>query len=102
VADSLAAEQVIARAREAERILKSDLVVGAFERLEADIVDAWVNIPIRDKDGANELSRLIKTARKFKNIFTVYLDDGKYTAQQLADAEREKETIPERVRRVFG
>jgi hypothetical protein len=92
-------QQKIDRGREAERLLNNELLLDALARIENDVIEAWANIPVRDTAGAQELTRLIKTTRKFKVMLKVYLDSGKYTATQLAESEKEKNRLMERVSR---
>ena len=77
------------RGHRAAEILENELFKDAFEAIERELFDAWVNAPARDDVGKAELWRLVKTARKFRGIFEGYVATGKLATERLAQIERE-------------
>jgi hypothetical protein len=79
----MTSDEQILRAEKAQRLLQDPLMAEALERLEKDVSDAWARSSIRDKEGQHELLLMMQTARKFKAIFTEYIQTGELLKHQL-------------------
>ena len=76
-------EQAIIRGEGARRILDDQIFRESMDKLEADICEAWAQMPIRDKEGQHELLLMMQTARKFKALLQTILQTGEYEKSQL-------------------
>jgi hypothetical protein len=79
----MTSDELILRAEQAQRILNDPLISEAFETLEKDVAEAWASSAVRDKEGQNELLLMMKTARKFRAIFTALVMTGEVEKSKL-------------------
>lgn len=68
----------------AREVLDNEAFQQAFEDIKQEYVTAWMNSPVRDPEGREELYRLLKLTDKLKATLDGMLTDGK-----IAQAERE-------------
>lgn len=87
----------IDRAEHAHRLLQDQLLQDALSAIKADVVKAWVECPIRDKEGKEALWQLAKTADKFESLLKGYVETGKLAKMNLKAFEERRG-----LRRVFG
>lgn len=80
----------MARAERAKVLLSDPLIVEALKTLEDEVFQAFADSPVRDKEGREELSRLIKTARKFKGLLERAVADGQVLRAEIEEREREE------------
>lgn len=76
-------EQAIIRGEAARRIMDDEVFKSSMQKLEADICEAWAQMPIRDKEGQHELLLMMQTARKFKALLQTILQTGEYEKSQI-------------------
>ena len=100
--DQLSKEQEIVRADDAKRLLNDALFSATLDRLERDIMEAWATTSITDKEGVAELSRIIKTTRKFRQVLKVYVEGGRYASDQLRESRDDEPTMLDRFKRRFA
>jgi hypothetical protein len=101
--EGMTEQQVIDRGAEAQRLLDNPLLAKALDDLERDVMEAWAANSVSDTQTALQLSMLIKTSRKFRDLFRLYVEGGRYTAEQMKRATKERESLMQRAgRRVFG
>lgn len=85
------------RGQYAMSLLENELLQEALAAIEREVVEQWASCPARDKDGKEACWQLMKTAQKFRNILTGYIETGK-----LATAELKRFEKPGFIRRVVG
>jgi hypothetical protein len=82
-------EQASARAARAQALLSHELLIEAYDKIEADLVAAWISTPARDTDGRERCWAAVQANRKHKAYLESVLNDGKLAAaelKQLAEA----------------
>lgn len=94
--DDRTAEQV-ARAQRAKLILEDPLVVAALTDIKTELRQAWEASPARDKEGREELYRLMRMANSFESAFRIHIETGEIAAHKLR-AEEEQQSLLERLR----
>lgn len=85
------------RGQYAMSLLENELLKGALDAIDKEVMEQWIACPARDKEGKEALWQLIKTSRKFRDILTGYIETGK-----LATAELKRFEKPGFIRRVVG
>ena len=92
----------INRADQARRIIDDPMVKEAFAAIEAGIVEAWKDVPLRDVEGREHLHRLLQAKRKFEQVFEAHIQNGAIAANDLR-AEEERKSIMTKIKeRVYG
>lgn len=76
-------QQEINRASQAEAVMKNPLVNEVLDLLEKDIITAWENTPMRDQEAREKAWMYYITVRKFRNVFTTYIETGRMASMQL-------------------
>ncbi len=76
-------QQEIFRASKAEAVLNNPLVTEVLDLLEKDIITAWEATPMRDTEAREKAWMYYLTVRKFRNIFTTYIETGRMASMQL-------------------
>jgi hypothetical protein len=76
-------EEALRRANEAGRLFNDPTLKEALDVMERDVVEAWIACPVRDVEGKEELNRLIKTTRKFRDLLRGTMESGKLAAEQI-------------------
>jgi len=75
-------------------LLNNELLTEAYDKIEADLIAAWIASNPRDTDGRERCFHAIHANRKHKAYLVSVVNDGKVAAaelKQLADnAERKK------------
>lgn len=84
------------RGQAALHLLENELLKEALGAIEKEVFEQWVSCPIRDKEGKEALSQLIKTSRKFRGILLGYINTGKLATANLKRFEEES-----RLKRLF-
>lgn len=65
------------RAARAADLLSNEVLGLALDAIEREVIEAWENCPVRDKEGQQEMYRLYKTSKKFRGILLGYIQAGK-------------------------
>jgi len=78
----------------AKEILESEVFTGAFDAIEAEVIEQWQNSPARDADGRERLWSYLMLMRKFKAQLVTTMDTGKLAALDL----QHKQTLLQRVK----
>jgi hypothetical protein len=81
---------IIARAHQAERLLKDPLLREAFDMVLAALHTAWENSPARDVDGREQLWQRIKATKDARGYLEQAVNDGKVTLHSMELREQEK------------
>lgn len=85
-------------ADQARLVLENPAFSQAFEDVKQEIIESWKNAPARDKEGREELFKLLKMAEKLEQILRQSMESG-----QLAKVEiRHKESLMERAKATMG
>ena len=71
------------RGAKAAALLRNDLLIEAFDTLEAQYTTAWAESPARDVDGREHLFVLLKSLRAVKQHLTTVVETGKLAERQL-------------------
>ncbi len=81
---------IVARAHQAERLLKDPLLREAFDMVLAALHTAWENSPARDVDGREQLWQRIKATKDARGYLEQAVNDGKVTLHSMELREQEK------------
>lgn len=86
-------EEALRRANEAGRLFNDPTLTETLNVMEKDVMEAWISCPVRDTEGREELWRLIKTTRKFRDLLRGTMESGKLAADQIR---QKNESLAER------
>ena len=78
-----------ARAMRARALLEDELLIEAFDRLDAEYVKAWRETTARDDDARQRLWQAVQVIAKVRDHLRKLVNDGKL-AQKEIDALAEK------------
>ncbi len=81
-------QDVIDRAKRAEKLLNDQTFKEAFGHVEKALHDAWANAPVRDKEGAHEIKLMLKLLRDVKASIEQSVVSGKATIHRLEEKRR--------------
>ena len=85
------------RAQRAAELLETETLKQALEAIESEVIRQWGECPARDKDGKEALWQLYKTAQKFRNLLSGYVETGKLATENLRHHNEQS-----KIRRLFG
>ena len=78
----------------AKEILDSEIFTGAFDAIEAEVIEQWTNSPARDQDGRERLWSYLMLLRKVKTHLVTTMETGKLASLDL----QHKQTLLQRVK----
>lgn len=84
------------RGERAERILAEPLVKEAFEKIEAEIIEAWKNSAADDERGRENAFLLQRLLRNFREHFEQWVRTGEAAKRELLEIEKQS-----RLKRAF-
>lgn len=87
-------EEALRRANRAGQLFNDHLLQETLDFMEKEVTEAWIACPVRDTEGREELYRLIKTTRKFRDLLRGTMESGKMAAEEI----RRKESVLERAK----
>lgn len=94
MADEFKLQQDASRATRAKTLLENELLAEAYNKIEADLIAAWIASLPRDTDGRERCWNAVQANRKHREYLVSVLNNGKLAAaelKQLTDnAERKK------------
>ncbi|HLQ94208.1 MAG TPA: hypothetical protein VK148_29660 [Xanthobacteraceae bacterium] len=73
----------IARAAQAEALLRNELLQDAFTGLEMQFMDAWRLTQVRDTDARERLWQAVNVVGKVQDALRVHVNNGKLAQRQL-------------------
>ena len=73
----------IARAAQAEALLRNELLQDAFTGLEMQFMDAWRLTQVRDTDARERLWQAVNVVGKVQEALRVHVNNGKLAQRQL-------------------
>jgi hypothetical protein len=76
-------EQRVYQGARAREVLENEQFQAAFEVIEKEIHDQWMNSSARDPEGREKLWLMLKMLQKVKLTLEGVLDDGKIAAKEL-------------------
>jgi hypothetical protein len=76
-------EQERDRGTEAKLLLENDLLNGALDAIEAEVLRQWEECPARDTEGRETIWLLYKTTKKFRRLLTGYVETGKMAQENM-------------------
>lgn len=77
--------QAAAKAARAQSLLGNELLLEAYDRIEADLIAGWIATPARDTDGRERCWAAVQANRKHKVYLQSVVNDGKMAAAQLKE-----------------
>jgi hypothetical protein len=78
----------MARGAQAEALLANELLVEAFNTLDAEYNAAWRNSGARDTEGRERLWQAIQILSKVQLHLKFVIEDGKIAKRQLEEIEK--------------
>jgi len=81
--DEIKLNQDIARAAQAEALLRNGLLQDAFTGLEMQFMDAWRLTQVRDTDARERLWQAVNVVGKVQDALRVHVNNGKLAQRQL-------------------
>ena len=78
----------IDRAAKTEAFLREPLVVEAFEKLEADFIDAWKNTAVADTENRERIFHLLQALNALRGHFKTVDESGKIAQVNLDNQQR--------------
>jgi hypothetical protein len=72
----MTAEEIIARAKNAEQIINDPLVAETLDALERKWIDAIMQSPVEDAEGRELSYRMYQALRQFRAEFVAMVGDG--------------------------
>ena len=89
-------EEALRKAKAAERIFNDPIVKETLDMMDAEIMAAWKQCPIRDLEAREALWRMAVTTGKFRDLLRGTMESGKLALDQI----RRKESAMDKVRNV--
>lgn len=86
-------EQRISGGYEAQEILSSPAYVEAFEQIEQEYTQAWMNSPARDEAAREKLYLMLKLLHKVKGHLALKITDGKMAQVTLDDRNKAQKAM---------
>jgi acetolactate synthase regulatory subunit len=87
--DAVNERAAVEMGRNADIVLSNPAFAEAMGRMKADVVAAWKDCPVRDREGQLLLLQLAKLTDKFEAILASMVQGGKL-AQHKIDIEAER------------
>ena len=91
-------DQIVTRAMEAAQVIDNPAYKQGMEALRAEIIDAWKQCPVRDKEGQLLYLQLAKLSDKFEGMLTGFIEAGKMAQHKIDINPERSDTV---VRRWF-
>lgn len=88
------------RGANARLVLDNAAYQEAMKALQAQVIDAWTQCPVKDAEGQKLLLQLHKLTKKFEGLLSGMVETGELAKLEL-DAERDESTAQKLFRRVF-
>lgn len=86
--------RVATKAMRAQNLLDNELLVEAYDKIEAELVAAWIGALPRDTEGRERCWAAVQANRKHREYLVSVVNNGKLAARELKDladtAERKK------------
>ena len=89
-------EEALRKAKAVERIFNDPIVKETLDMMDAEIMAAWKQCPIRDLEAREALWRMAVTTGKFRDLLRGTMESGKLALDQI----RRKESAMDKVRNV--
>lgn len=85
------------RAARVQQLLEDEILSEAYDRLEAELISAWIGTPARDTDGRERCWTAIQANRKHKGYLEAIVTNGKLAKAELTELAKTAER-----NRLFG
>lgn len=72
----------------ARQVLENPAFERAFDAIEQEHIEAWMNSPARDRDGRESLWTTVKLLHKLKGTLEASMTDGKLARVEMEHQER--------------
>ena len=73
------------RAQQANDLLQSELLIEAYEQIDAELVGAWRLTAARDTDARERIWHAVQANAKHKNYLQSVANNGKLAQKELDD-----------------
>ena len=94
-------EEALRKAKSAERIFNDPIVKETLDMMDAEIMAAWKNCPVRDVDAREALWRMAVTTGKFRDLLRGTMESGKLALDQIRRRDSATDKIRNVANRVF-
>ncbi len=81
--DEIKLRRDLDKAARAESLLRNELLTEAYDRIEADLIKAWIASEPRDVDGRERCFLAVHANRKHKDYLKSVINDGKLAQAEL-------------------
>ena len=71
-------------------LLEDPLFNAAWDGIKAELMDHWLNSPVRDKEGREHLFMLVRLLENLRAAFVTHVESGKVSRDNLLALERER------------
>lgn len=71
------------KAAQARDLLGNEMLAEGYERIEADLIAAWISSPARDQDGRERAWHAVQANRKHRAYLQSVVDNGKIAQAEL-------------------
>lgn len=92
-------EQAMHKANAAQRIFTDPLVQETLDLMEKEVMEAWMQCPVRDIEARETLWRMAVTTRKFRDLLRGTMESGKIAAAQIAERKSAVERLKSAINR---
>ncbi len=93
-------DQQVTRAIDALQVIENPAYKAAMEAMKAEIVAAWKDCPVRDREGQLLFLQLAKLSDKFSGILQGFIEGGKMAQHKIdIDSARNENVIRKWARR---
>lgn len=78
------------RGERAAGLLADPLLKGAWDAVEAALLETWRASPVRDAEGREHIWTMLRGLAAVRNALETYIKDGQVAAHNLALSEADK------------
>jgi hypothetical protein len=96
----MSAEEALARASAAEKLVNDPILTEAFELVRKTILTNIEDAPIRDRAGVQESRLMLKLLKSVRGHLEQAVRDGKVIVHRLEERKRAEQALAEEKRRI--
>ena len=95
-------QESVTNSYNSRQILDNPVYAEAMQLLKNDVIQAWKNCPVRDREGQQLLLQLVKLADKFEGILNGFIESGKLAQRKIDLDKLRSESKPKQLLRRAG